>query len=272
MRKNYLHFIFRIDQTEIDLLQEKSYIEGFNNIFFQSYDNNKWIAHVYIKKGENIPVFLADRPLTFLEIENTRLWTKNWKENLKPFELIDGVRVIPMQEPKKIHSSKKIGIVPGLSFGTGLHETTKICAEFIHEFLQKNDRVLDIGTGTGILSVLAMQFGAGYALAVDNDELALSKCKETAWINNVKIDIAYSDFLSGIDSNQTFDLVVSNMIADPLLSYYKNVVTLMKEKSLFIISGILKNQQHLFMRSDTPYRIIKTKEKDEWTGFALKKK
>lgn len=272
MRRNYLHFMFEVYETEIDLLQEKCYFEGFNDIYFQYGSNNRWTAHIYVKKGEKIPAFLANRPLKFLEIENTKAWTKSWRESLKPFELFQGMEVIPLQKHKRVTSAKKIGIIPGLSFGTGLHETTRICAELINKYLKKNDRFLDIGTGTGILSVLAMKLGAGYALAVDNDENSLSKCRETAWINNVKIDIAYSDFLSGVNTNKPFNLIASNMIADPLLSFHKNVSMFMTESSIFVISGILKTQKQLFMNTDTPYRIIKTKEKGEWIGFALKRK
>ncbi|MFW6121284.1 MAG: 50S ribosomal protein L11 methyltransferase [Petrotogales bacterium] len=272
MKNDYLHYIFKVDQPEIELLQEKSYIEGFNNYFFQFDENSNWIAHVYIKKGEKIPAFLSDKPLKFLETENSKLWTKNWRKNLKSFELIEDIKVVPLKKPKKIYSIKKIGIIPGMSFGTGLHETTKICAEFIGEYLKKYDRFLDIGTGTGILSALAMKLGADYSLALDNDELALSKCEETAWINNVKIDIAYSSFLNGIEEGNNFDLIASNMIADPLLSFYKDVSKFMTDNSIFVISGILKEQQHLFVQDDTPYQIIELKEKDEWIGLALKKK
>jgi ribosomal protein L11 methylase PrmA len=88
----------------------------------------------------------------------------------------------------------------------------------------------------------------------------------------VKIDIAYSDFLGGVDTKKPFNLIASNMIADPLLSFYKNVSKIMSESSIFVISGILKSQKQLFMSKDTPYRIIKTKEKGEWIGFALKRK
>ncbi len=272
MRNDYLHFIFKVAQSEIDLIQEKCYIQGFNDIFFQSDDNNNWIAHVYIRKGESIPAFLSDKSLKFLETENTKLWTNNWRKNLKPFELIEGMKIIPLKKPKKIYSVKKIGIIPGVSFGTGLHETTKICAEFIGKYLKKNDRFLDIGAGTGILSALAMKLGADHSLALDNDGLALSKCEETAWINNVNIDIIYSSFLSGIEEGKFFDLIALNMIADPLLNFYKDVSKLMTGSSIFVISGILKDQQHLFVQDESPYKIIELKEKGEWIGFALKKK
>jgi len=272
MKRNYLHFTFEIDEAEIDLLQERCYFEGFKHIYFQHDTNNTWTVHVYVRKGEKIPAFLANRSLKFVEIENAQHWTKRWSDGLKPFDIIKGIKVIPLQKPRKIGSKKKIGIIPGLSFGTGLHETTKICAEFIGEYLKKNDSFLDIGTGTGILSVLAMKLGAGCALAVDNDENSLSKCRETASINNVDINITYSDFLSGVEKNKTYDFIVSNMIADPLLSYYKDVSEVMTEKSTFVISGILKSQQKKFMVKSTPYRIIKIKEKGEWIGFALKRK
>ncbi len=162
-------------------------------------------------------------------------------------------------------------IDPGMAFGTGTHETTQLCAELIYEAIRQNQiqSMVDVGTGTGILSFLASKMGVPHVLGTDNDLEAIRVARENAILNNVNMEFSHQD-LSQI--SQRFDLVVANIIDGILIRLKENLIRKMNPQGKLILSGIiLENDQEFkeeFLKG-TQLKIEKRLQKGEWVGYLL---
>ncbi|MGN1131893.1 MAG: 50S ribosomal protein L11 methyltransferase, partial [Ruminococcus sp.] len=132
-----------------------------------------------------------------------------------------------------------INLDPGLAFGTGTHETTRLCLEVLEKIVKEDTTVLDVGCGSGILGIASLLLGAKTAVGVDIDPMAVKTAKENAELNNV------SDRFTAIEGNFTekvsgkFDIVVANIVADAIIFLSQGVKNFMKEDSVYIMSGII---------------------------------
>lgn len=168
-------------------------------------------------------------------------WKDNWKEFFKPTKVSKYIVVKPTWEEyeKRDESEKILEIDPGMAFGTGTHETTSLCIKAIEKYMKDGDRVLDVGCGSGILSIAAALLGAGDALGIEIDPIAVDVANENIKLNNVG-DIAkaqYGDLTKGVDYKA--DIVVANLMADLVMMLSKDVKKHMKEGAKYISSGIL---------------------------------
>ena len=168
-------------------------------------------------------------------------WKDNWKEFFKPTKVSKYIVVKPTWEEyeKRDESEKVLEIDPGMAFGTGTHETTSLCIKAIEKYMKDGDRVLDVGCGSGILSIAAALLGAGDALGIEIDPIAVDVANENIKLNNVG-DIAkaqYGDLTKGVDYKA--DIVVANLMADLVMMLSKDVKKHMKEGAKYISSGIL---------------------------------
>lgn len=191
---------------------------------------------------------------------------KDWLKNvvLEPFELTDGVVVDPTEHNIPESSGLIVLKIPqGLAFGTGLHQTTKMCATLLKKYLRPGMDVLDLGCGSGILGILAKKLGARRVLAVDNDPLAVEAATENATRNGVELEVRNSDLFSNVDG--TFDVIVSNIVAEILLKALEDAPRFLKENGLMILSGVINEKAHLFEN----FRIIEKMVTDEWTSFVI---
>lgn len=171
-------------------------------------------------------------------------WATAWKKYYKPFNISTRVVIKPSWE-EYIPEEDEIIIEldPGMAFGTGTHETTRMCAQLLERYIKTQDEVIDLGCGTGILSIIAAKLGARSILAADIDETAVKVTKENCIINRVEDRVtAVKGVLEGLE-RQRSDIVVANIIADvirnisPLVPYY------MKKDGYFITSGIIKERK-----------------------------
>ncbi|MDD6102903.1 MAG: 50S ribosomal protein L11 methyltransferase [Clostridiales bacterium] len=189
-------------------------------------------------------------------------WMNNWKEFFKPFRVDDKIVIKPTWEEL---SDKKdddiiIEIDPGSAFGTGAHETTKLCILALKKYLKAQDSVLDVGCGSGILSIVARKLGAGVILATDIDSNAVQVARENSLINNIKtsydeniVDDETMTFMCGniIDDNsfrnkvgkKKYDVVVANILADIIMPLSDVIKDNLKDGGLFITSGILYTRE-----------------------------
>ena len=168
-------------------------------------------------------------------------WKDNWKDFFKPTKVSKYIVVKPTWEEyeKRDESEKVLEIDPGMAFGTGTHETTSLCIKAIEKYMKDGDRVLDVGCGSGILSIVAALLGAGDALGIEIDPIAVDVANENIKLNNVG-DIAkaqYGDLTKGVDYKA--DIVVANLMADLVMMLSKDVKKHMKEGAKYISSGIL---------------------------------
>ena len=167
-------------------------------------------------------------------------WLENWKENFLPTPLTANWTVIPSWWPAD-PAVQQIIIHPGMAFGTGSHETTRLAAGLLEKILVPGHTVLDVGTGSGVLAILAHKLGAGQIVAVDIDEEALANCRENCYLNGCDQAIVCSKGpIAGIAP--TFDLVIANIIAPTLLELASRLTARLKPNGCLILSGILVEQ------------------------------
>lgn len=216
--------------------------------------------------------------ITVSETEDTD-WINNWKQYFKPFKIDDDIVVKPTwEEYEKEGNELVLEIDPGTAFGTGSHETTRLCTLAIKKYLKPGDTVLDVGSGSGILSIAAEKLGAKSALGYDVDENAVSVSIENAEVNNCKAcTFKCGNIISDADLRKetglkAYDLVVANIFADIIMPLSEVVDELMKENALFISSGIINTrfEQVKETIAKNGFEIIETVSLGEWYAIVAK--
>ncbi len=194
-------------------------------------------------------------------------WENNWKKYFKPIYVGDRLVIKPEWETIPDAEGKIVfNIDPGMTFGSGQHETTRLCVETLDTTVKKGDKVLDLGCGSGILSIIALMLGAGEARAVDIDP----NCKKIAYSNaalngigadvytvldgNILID---EEFKRGTEKSGPYDIVVANIVADVIIPLASDVRRYLKDGGTFIASGIIE------------MRIDEVREAIEKNGFSI---
>ncbi|MDO4799757.1 MAG: 50S ribosomal protein L11 methyltransferase [Bacillota bacterium] len=166
-------------------------------------------------------------------------WEESWKQYFHPIRIED-LLILPSWEPIPAGDYRAIVTIdPGEAFGTGTHETTAMCLQHLKAELKAGDRVLDIGTGSGILAIAAAKLGASSVTAIDIDKRAVETAAENIARNQVtsRIDLRLGDLTEGIDG--TFDRIVANIVADAIVVLAPHVAPLLAHGGVFIASGIL---------------------------------
>jgi len=263
----------RWDYLDVDLIQD--YYDGvvIKGYFIRNDDSKEKMD--YIKSQINqLPRYDLDIGLTEIEIQEIeeRDWNSEWKKNFKPFRLGQNVIIKPSWES---YDSKSDDIIieidPGAAFGTGTHETTSICIEEMEKHLNEGMDVLDIGTGTGILAILASKLGAKSVLGIDIDEDSIRISKENTKINHChNVDIIKSNLLESIDYQA--DLVTANITADIIVRMIPELSKVMKKGGIFISSGILDTKVDSVKNALTEhgFNIIEEVTKGEWAGISAR--
>lgn len=186
---------------------------------------------------------ISDHP----QIENVENedWLENWRQNFTVTELTDKTLVVPTwQELPQSETRLGLRIYPGQGFGTGTHETTHLAADFLEKELTKTEKpaaVLDVGTGSGILAILAAKRGAAKVLALDVDPDALKNAQENCTYNQVLEQVVLSR-MPVADVDEAFDIVVANIIAPVLRELAPGFPALVKTGGHLILSGMLREQ------------------------------
>ena len=167
-------------------------------------------------------------------------WKDNWKEYFKPKKVSERIVVKPTwEEYEKKDDEIVLEIDPGMAFGTGTHETTSLCIKALEEYMKEGDEVLDVGCGSGILSIAAALLGAKDVLGIEIDPVAVDISKENILLNHVEnvAKAQYGDLTKGVDYKA--DIVVANLMADLVMMLTDDVAKHMKQGAKFISSGIL---------------------------------
>ncbi|HHV60016.1 MAG TPA: 50S ribosomal protein L11 methyltransferase [Clostridiaceae bacterium] len=199
-------------------------------------------------------------------------WTNNWKKYYKPIRISESIIIKPTWEDYKQNLNEiVVEIDPGMAFGTGLHETTRMCAALLEKYIKAGNNVLDIGCGTGILSIIASKLGASNVTAVDIDEIAVKATKTNAQLNKVdNIDV----FLGRLENvkPQKFDVIAANIIADVIIGISPQIPDYIDENGVLITSGIIRERagevQNAF--SEKGYKAIDIITEGEWVAIVFK--
>lgn len=179
-------------------------------------------------------------------------WANNWKQYFKPVKIGEKLVIKPSWEEYENDGSRIIlEIDPASSFGTGQHHTTRLCLELLEKSLKKGDRILDMGCGSGILSIGAMLLGAGSAVAVDIEENAAETAMENAVKNNISPE-KYKTFYGNILIDEAladkidakYDVIAANIVADVLIAMKEHFLRYIKNGGILIVSGIIEERMH----------------------------
>lgn len=199
-------------------------------------------------------------------------WAEYWKRFYKPFRITKELVVCPSWESYQPQEGDIIiSLDPGLAFGTGTHETTALCAELIQEYY-KGGKVLDIGTGSGILAIAAAKLGAQDVLAIDIDPLAVRTAQENVDINGLgtHVRVQLGDLLQGL--NDKYDFAIANILADVIIMLSEPLKNQLNDDAIFICSGIIRDRQECVRLAliSSGYHIIETRCRGEWVALAAK--
>ena len=274
----------------IDILPELPPDDGSARISFyleadQAPEERKEMLKAVREGLEEVSLFVDAGSCDIAESETEDVdWINNWKEFFKPFT-VDDILIKPTWEevPEEHRDKLLIAIDPGTAFGTGSHETTQLCIRQIRKYLKPGDRVLDIGTGSGILSIAALKSGASHVFATDLDECAVTAARENAEVNGIAPE-EYTVVLGNILEDASvqemvgdscYDIAVANILAPVILLLIGEVSRHVKPGGLFITSGILDVKEQEIasaFRANPDWELVETARQGEWVSLTARRR
>ncbi|MGN1387586.1 MAG: 50S ribosomal protein L11 methyltransferase [Bacillus sp. (in: firmicutes)] len=207
---------------------------------------------------------------------NEEEWATAWKKYYHPVKISERFTIVPTWEEYEPVSSDEliIELDPGMAFGTGTHPTTVLCIQALEKMVKKGDKIVDVGTGSGVLSIAAALLGASHIEALDLDEVAVRSAIENVELNKVQhlINVSQNNLLDGITEQQ--DLVVANILAEVIMSFTDDVATALKPGGIFISSGIISQKKDDVKDAliKSGFEIMETMLMEDWVAFIATKK
>lgn len=248
-------------------------------------DRTKGIIHIYVNPHENpmeavsfIKERLDAQGIEYeVKIADCAMedWVNNWKQYFHPMPVGEKLLIRPEWEDEYDPQGRKVlNIEPGLAFGTGSHPTTKLCLETLEKYVKSGDSVLDIGCGSGILSIACLLLGAESAFGVDIDSLAVKTAVQNAEKNGFGSDkfMAVQGNLSDKVKGK-YNIVVANIVADIIMEFNKTVGDFLEDSGVYITGGIIDTREDEVLCSfaENGFEVIERFEEKGWLVFALKK-
>ena len=206
------------------------------------------------------------------EILEEKNWNELWEKSREVIRISERIVIKPSF---KKYESKEDEIVitldPKMSFGTGEHESTKLALRLMEKYVKGNEKVLDVGSGTGVLSIAAIKLGAANAVAVDNDSWCYENCVENCVLNNVVERIKVVEGEIDIISEGDFDLVAANIQKNILLLISEKIKAKLKKNGIVVLSGLLLNDETEIINhyQSIGFKFIEKKVMDEWLALVL---
>ena len=245
-------------------------------------DKEKVLADVRAALAE-MQEFLDLGECTITESETEdKDWINNWKQYFKQF-YVDDILIIPSWEEVKPEDRDKmiIHIDPGTAFGTGMHETTQLCIRQLKKYVTKDTELLDVGTGSGILSIIALKLGARHAVGTDLDPCAVPAVEENKEVNGIPVE-AFDMMIGNIIDDkevqdrvgyEKYDIDTANILADVLVPLTPVIVHQMKPGAVYITSGILDVKEEVVKEAVVAagLEVVEVTHQGEWVSVTARK-
>lgn len=211
-------------------------------------------------------------------------WINNWKQYFKQF-YVDDILIIPSWEEVKEEDKDRmiIHIDPGTAFGTGMHETTQLCIRQLKKYVTSETELLDVGTGSGILSIVALKLGAKHAVGTDLDPCAVPAVEENKEANEIPVE-AFDMMIGNIIDDkevqdkvgyEKYDIVVANILADVIIMLVKEIPVHLKKGGYFITSGIINLKEEAVraaFAASEELEVVEITYQGEWLSVTARKK
>ena len=209
-------------------------------------------------------------------------WINNWKQYFKQF-YVDDILIIPSWEEVKEEDKDRmiIHIDPGTAFGTGMQETTQLCIRQLKKFVKEDTELLDVGTGSGILSIVALKLGAKHAVGTDLDPCAVPAVEENKEVNEIPtqdFDMMIGNIIDDKEVQdkvgyEKYDIVVANILADVLVPLTPVIVNQMKKGGIYITSGIIDNKEETVVEAvkAAGLEVLEVTYQGEWVSVTARK-
>lgn len=276
--------IYIEDYTNLEeVVEEIAHIDLIDEDLLQK-DRNKAFVHIYLEPDvspSEAVAFLSER-YTAEKIEHSielldcaeEDWRNNWKKYFNPIPVGEKLLIRPSWRNDYDAGERMVlNIDPGLAFGTGGHETTRLCLEMCEKYLKEGDSVLDVGCGSGILGIATLLLGAKEAVGVDIDDVAVRTAIENAELNGVadKFTAICGSFTEKVEGK--YDVVLANIVADAIMFLSEGVQDFMKDDAVYVMSGIIDTRADEVKQSVSRYfDIIEEHLQGGWACFAAKRK
>ena len=209
-------------------------------------------------------------------------WINNWKEYFHQF-YVDDILIVPSWEEVKEEDKDKmiLHIDPGTAFGTGMHETTQLVIRQLKKFVTKDTQMLDVGTGSGILGIVALKLGAAHVVGTDLDPCAIPAVADNKEANDIKdetFDMLIGNIIDDKEVRDTvgyekYDIVTANILADVLVPLTPVIVNQMKKGAYYITSGILDVKEEVVIKAvkDAGLQLVEVTYQGEWVSVTARK-
>lgn len=207
---------------------------------------------------------------------NEEEWATAWKKYYHPVKISERFTIVPTWEEYTPVSSDEliIELDPGMAFGTGTHPTTVMCIQALERTVKSGDNIIDVGTGSGVLSIAAAMLGSNKVSALDLDEVAVNSARINIKLNKVHdaVEVSQNNLLDGV--NEQVDVVVANILAEVILRFTDDVASAVKKDGYFIASGIIqqKKQEVKDAIISAGFEIVETLQMEDWVAIIGKRK
>ncbi|GLT72156.1 hypothetical protein SLA2020_441120 [Shorea laevis] len=265
---------------------------SIDSIFPEGQDVNVCISHAAKSIG------LKEIPNYEVKMGEQYDWIQKTQESFHPVEVTEGVWVVPEWITPPDVQATNIILNPRLAFGTGEHPTTKMCLLLLHSLIKGGELVLDYGTGSGVLAIAALKFGAALSVGIDVDPHAITSARQNAALNNIRpeemqlhlipgeacspsmnertygvVEEQKSNGMGVVCGTEKYDVVIANILLNPLLDLADNIVSYAKHGAVIGLSGILSEQVPYIMERYSPFlEGISVSEMDDWACVSGRKK
>lgn len=262
--------IFELNPADYPM--EGVYVKAYlplNNVFEETVNHIK--ERINYLPNYEIDIGLNDVTLTDIDEED---WATAWKKYYKPVKISENVTIVPTWEEYEPHAAEVIiELDPGMAFGTGTHPTTILSIQALERYLAKDNVVIDVGSGSGVLSIASALLGANHVYAYDLDDVAVHSTEINAELNqlNDKIEAKQNNLLEAV--NIQANVIVSNILAEIIVKFVADAWDNLEQNGIFITSGIIQGKKQLVLDAlnQQGFVVLEINEMDDWISIVAKK-